>query len=393
MRGETRLEARHQPSGLNDRFGGDNLSFADYVERIRGMLHRVHLASGRNDAERIVSGNAPFELRPALPDSAGTSRTYRRGILLTHGLTDSPYFMRYLAEFFRQQGFRVLVILLPGHGTQSGDLLDVRWQEWAAAVAWGVDRLAEEADEIYLGGYSAGATLSINHSLIDARVRGLFLFSPALQISHRAAFAWWHKLYSWLIPSAKWVDIKPDLDLYKYESFPKNAAAQMYMLTKVVGARLRGHRGLDIPVFVAASADDATVEVSATLQFMVHAQNPASRLVLYTSGDAIVPADFPGEKLEQVDCVLPEQGILSSAHTAIVIPPEDAHYGSQGDYSNCIHYFPHDMEKYAACLKHANRQGEVNARNRQAGVLRRLMYNPHFDRLKLSLQQFIANLP
>jgi esterase/lipase len=43
--------------------------------------------------------------------------------------------MRHLADFFRQNGFRVMAVLLPGHGTQPGDLLDVTWQEWARPSA------------------------------------------------------------------------------------------------------------------------------------------------------------------------------------------------------------------------------------------------------------------
>jgi hypothetical protein len=86
---------------------------------------------------------------------------------------------------------------------------------------------------------------------------------------------------------------------------------------------------------------------------------------------------------------------LSSSHTAIVLPPEDAHYGRAGDYSNCLHYFPDDMGKYAACMQNSPGilQGEVTQQNLQAGLMRRLMYNPHFAELRLSMQQFIGSLP
>jgi pimeloyl-ACP methyl ester carboxylesterase len=115
--------------------------------------------------------NAPFELEPSGSDTAGKEKKYRRGILLTHGLSDSPYFMRYLAAFFQSNGYRVMAVLLPGHGTRPGDMLDVSWQEWAKAVAYGTDQLAAEVDEVYLGGYSAGGALSIYQSLLDKRVR------------------------------------------------------------------------------------------------------------------------------------------------------------------------------------------------------------------------------
>ena len=391
------LEARHQPSGLNTKFNGSPSVFADYVARTREMLGRTHYLTGDINREEIIEGNAPFDLKPPPGFLPGQQKTYRRGILLTHGLSDSPYSMRHLAAFFQENGFRVMAILLPGHGTQSGDLLDVGWQEWAKAVAYGVDRLAEEVDQVYLAGYSLGGTLSIYHSLDDSRVRGLFLFSPALQISQWAAWANFHKLYSWLMPTQKWIGIKPDRDIYKYESLPKNAAAQIYALTHALRIQLQQPQlqGLNIPIFAAASSDDVTVKTSATMEFMARTHHPASKLVLYTMAPEKFPADFPAEKLEWVNSVIPEQKILSSAHTAIVIPPEDKHYGVAGAYANCVHYYPGEMEKYTACITNpaANFQGEVTEENLKVGILQRLMYNPNFSTLKISMQRFIDKLP
>jgi len=385
------LEARHRPSGLNSRFNGERLVFAEYVARDRDMLRKAH--AGAANLEKRVDGNAPFELKPLPGFPVGQHKPYRRGVLLTHGLSDSPYMMRHLADFFRQNGFRVMAVLLPGHGTQPGDLLEVTWQEWAKTVAYGAYRLADEVDELYLAGYSTGATLSVYHSLRDYRVSGLFLFSPAIRITPKAALAKFHKIYSWLIPSAKWVDIKPDLDIYKYESFTKNAAAQTYALTRKLKDQLRQHE-LDIPIFAVASEDDITVNTSEIFEFMSRLNHPSSKLVLYTTEPEKYSPDFLADRLELVNSVVPGQRILSSAHTAIVMPPEDKHYGEAGEYSNCVHYFPGDMENYAACLKHPEQdfQGEVTSKNLKAGIMRRLMYNPHFASLKVSMQNFINRL-
>jgi len=388
------LEPRHYPSGYSRSVDVGRLAFADYVARTRDMLHRIHSGAGAIDVEKIVDGNAPFELKPPVVYPGANNKTYRRGVLLTHGLSDSPYFMRHLGAFFQENGFRVMAVLLPGHGTQPGDLLDVSWQEWAKTVAYGTDRLAEEVDEVYLAGFSAGGALSVYQSLRDDRVQGMFLFSPAFKITPRAAWANLHKLYSWLIPSAKWVGIRPDISLYKYESLPKNAAAQTHALIRALNVQLQLHE-LDIPVFAVASEDDITVKTSATLEFMARTRHPSSKLVLYTTEPEKFPFGIPAEKLELVNSAVPEQKILSSAHTAIVIPPEDTHCGAAGEYSNCVHYYPDDMEKYAACIKNpaADLQGEITEKNLAAGILRRLMYNPNFAALKVSMQQFIDHLP
>lgn len=388
------LSARHRPSGLNSMFNGGQADFADYVAQTRAMLGKAYAELGLSDAERRIDGNAPFELEPADGFEQGSGKPYRRGVLLVHGLTDTPYSMRHLAEFFAQSGFRVMAILLPGHGTQPGDLLEVRWTEWVKAVAYGADRLAERVEEVYLAGCSTGAALNIQHSLHDPRVRGLFLFSPALRITPLAALAGWHRLYSWLWPSGKWLAILPDLDSYKYESFPNNAAAQVYALTRQLRAQL-STRQPEIPVFAAASADDIKVDSLATIAFMAGLRHASSKLVLYVSEPEQGGTAFPAGRVERVNSVFPEQRILSSAHSAMMIPGDDKHYGIAGEYCNCVHYYPREMDKYRACMAHPEQawQGEIIGKNLRMGILRRLMYNPNFAALKVSMRRFIDDLP
>jgi esterase/lipase len=388
------LESRHQPSGLNSRFIDSSVTFSEYISHSRELIARTRSGAQVEHLNKIVEGNAPFELKPADGYPSGIKKPYLRGIVLTHGLSDSPYFMRHLAKFFQENGFRVLGVLLPGHGTQPGDLLHVHWQEWQKAVEFGVNRLAEEVDDIYLGGFSAGGTLSIYQSLVDSRVRGLFLFAPALKVSAKAAFAHFHKAYSWFLPSAKWLNVKPDSDLYKYESFPKNAAAQMHALTRVLKTRLNKSR-MRIPIFAVASQDDATVDTFATLKLISQEKHPANKLVYYYSDANKIPTEIQQDKIECVSSILPEQNIISSAHTAIVLPREDEYYGEAAKYCNCLHYFPDEMAKYQLCReqKEAIQQGEISRKNLKNMVLRRLMFNPHFEALKTEMKHFIDKLP
>lgn len=375
------LGSRHQLSGRQACVLDARLPFADYVTQARAMLMQAH--QGKRDARRIVDGNAPFELHPSSELLQSASQACKRGVLLVHGLTDSPYHMRHLATFFQRNGFRVMAVLLPGHGTQPGDLLDVSWKDWAKTVAYGVERLADEVDAVFLAGFSAGAALSVYHASTDKRIRGLFLFSPALEITSRARWARLHKLYSWMNPRAAWVSVMPDQDIYKYESFCKNAAAQMYALTKALP-----QNDIPIPVFIAASADDATVHSSATLRFIQRAQHPASTLVWYST------KQMTQSKVEWVDSAIPERKILSSAHTAIVMPPEDEHYGAKGEYKNCLHYHGSEEERYVMCLKAKQdvSLGEVNERNLRHGLMRRLTFNPHYAQMEASMQRFLKEI-
>lgn len=379
-------QAKYQPSGLNSAFNGGSLSFADYVSATHQMLREAHTNLGASELEKRIEGNAPFELKPLGDYQTGLNKPYQRGVLLTHGLTDSPYFMRYLARFFQRNGFRVMAILLPGHGTQAGDLLDVSWQAWTQALAYGVEQLNSEVDELYLAGHSTGGALSVYHSLKDTRVRGLFLFSPAFKISPRAAYAHWHQLYSWLIPSGKWLSRYPDRDIYKYESMTNNAVSQTHALIQSLTTKLQTQK-ITIPVFAAASLEDNTVDTQATLEFIRRTSN--SHLLLYC-------ADTPtheraNTRIEYINSAVPEHNILSYAHSAIIIPATDTHYGQRGEYCNCLHYYPDDMEKYVACIEHSENAslGEITPKNLATGLLRRLTYNPQFAQLETAMQRFI----
>ena len=56
------------------------------------------------------------------------------GVLLLHGMSDSPYSLRALGEGLNDRGFRVVGLRLPGHGTAPSGFLSVTWEEMAATV-------------------------------------------------------------------------------------------------------------------------------------------------------------------------------------------------------------------------------------------------------------------
>ncbi len=379
------LSQRHQPSGLNSRFAFEALSFDEYIAQSRQIIARVRTDLTAQNREYIIEGNAPFALTPSVSETT-FSATPRRGVLLAHGLTDSPYTMRALGRFFQERGFWVKAILLPGHGTRPGDLLEVTWQEWARAIQFGVDALVKEVDAVHLAGFSTGGALSLYQALRDQRVKGLYLFSPAVAVSPLGPLANWHKLYSWAFSAGEWMSVREDEDIFKYESFPFNAGDQVYLLTREIG-RLLADRKMTLPVFIAASEEDSTVRTAATLRFFEQVAHPSKQMVLYGAGTSPLPV-----QVERINSVLSRQHILSFAHTAIVTPPDDPHYGAQGCYASCGHYFG-NAEKYRLCK---NRQedflGEVSRENLKKGIVRRLTYNPHYDSLMASLTAYIPSL-
>ncbi len=317
------LSVRHQPSLQNSHFTTDKtIPFETYIQQTRNMM-----MAARTDSERFIEENAPFELTPQPDCPPGVTKKYRRGILLTHGLKGTPYSMRSLGQFFHENCFKVMAILLPGHATRPGDLLDVTWEEWAKAEAFGTDALSAEVDEVYLSGFSAGGTLSIYQSLIDERVKGLFLFAPAIRISSLAMLAIFPKVISWAMPRAKWAELMLDEDHFQYESLPFNAISQMYFLTKKLQSSLT-KQAVTIPIFMAISEDDASVITPGSIAFFEQAKNPANRMILYSKNGEI---SNKATQIEIIQSAFRDQHIISSAHTAIIVPPDDPHFGKEAN--------------------------------------------------------------
>jgi len=85
-----------------------------------------------NPSHFPVNWNRTTELRPAEPIGRA---------LLLHGLTDSPYSLRAVAEMLYDAGYHVIALRLPGHGINSGALATARLRDWRAAVDLGARQL------------------------------------------------------------------------------------------------------------------------------------------------------------------------------------------------------------------------------------------------------------
>ncbi len=380
-------DQRLAPSGLNTRFDPGADTFPEYVKRTRDMIEQARVFTPGQDRQALIEGNAPFIL---YPDSGCREQASGggKGILLAHGLTDSPYLMGHLAHHLQKLCFTVQVVLLPGHGTRPGDLLDVQWQEWAKAFAFGVNTLRTHVDEVYLGGFSTGGTLAIQYAMGHEHIKALLLFSPAVAITPFARASCWLAAAGNLVPGLAWLGkTQPDEDTFKYESFSANAACQIFRLTREIRA-VKRDAPLRLPVFVAASADDATVSADATLAFFDRVENASKHMLLYARSYREVPA-----AVQIVDSRVADQHIVSSAHTAMLIPPNDVHYGAAGDYAFCTTYYGKDPQAYGRCKARAEDMlGETSKEFLKQGVVRRLTYNPHYEAMIREIDAFLASV-
>ncbi len=205
----------------------------------------------------------------------------RGAAVLIHGASDSPYSMRTLATRLHEEGLQIIAVRLPGHGTLPGELLKARTADWRAvtrsAVAKARDVVGPDKP-VYIGGYSMGGALAVDYALdaiVDPELvlpSGLLLVSPAIAIHPLVALATIDLVVSRIPGFQKfaWTDINPEYDPYKYNSFPKQAGRQTYLLTTFNQKRVDQLSQTDAwnnfpPVITFMSAVDATVRLSAVV--------------------------------------------------------------------------------------------------------------------------------
>jgi alpha-beta hydrolase superfamily lysophospholipase len=165
------------------------------------------------------------------------------GALLVHGLTDSPYSMRALAARLNARGYYALSLRMQGHGTVPGGLVSPEWEDWVAAVKLGARHVRWRIGEgrpLVLVGYSNGGALLTKYAL-DALDDGslpkpsrIILVSPMIGVSPLARLARAISLLGPVVPKARWLDIYPEYNPFKYTSFAANAGLQTFRLTRAL---------------------------------------------------------------------------------------------------------------------------------------------------------------
>ena len=131
----------------------DQFTFPQYQAREEQLFARVRALESTIDAADRTPVNRYHPGSLSHPSSAGRdwNRSFetspaaiRGGALLIHGLTDSPYSMRAVAEVLRDNGIYSLSLRMPGHGTIPSGLVTATWADWLAAVRMGVRHVREQ---------------------------------------------------------------------------------------------------------------------------------------------------------------------------------------------------------------------------------------------------------
>ena len=134
------------------------------------------------DQSDFKNASRPFVMYSQIQPAKGS-------VVLTHGLTDSPYSMGQIAENLRKHGYNVVSILLSNHGADHKDCDMSELQRWPSDVENGValaHKLFGTNGKLCLGGYSTGGALTVDYeqSHPGTEIACNLLFDPALAIPH-----------------------------------------------------------------------------------------------------------------------------------------------------------------------------------------------------------------
>jgi alpha-beta hydrolase superfamily lysophospholipase len=343
-------------------------------------LNRFSRGSTSDPSRRERNWNHSFVLEAEAPVG---------GVLLLHGMSDSPYSLRALGEAINDRGYQVIGLRLPGHGTAPSGLRSINWHDMAAAVRLAMMHLAAELGTrpIHIIGYSTGGPLALDFALMAVERENmpvpasLVLVSPAIRVHAASALARFKDALSALpgLDGLAYLAVMEEFDPFNYNSFATNAGAQVHAITRDVDRRIEAlaqdpqAAGKLPPILALKSTVDSTVTTEAIVDNLLMRlpanrnelvlfdinRNAAIKSALLVSDPApftdrlmaddslpfaltLVTNEDPGSanvaahhkapfSLETSDVVSLglawPRGVVSLSHVALAFPPDDPLYG------------------------------------------------------------------
>lgn len=323
-----------------------------------------------------------------------------QGILMVHGLTDSPFYLSDLRDSIEKKQECVIVksVILPGHGLIPGALLEVNYKDWIAAVNLAIKDFQQENISSVSGiGYSTGGALLLNQVLNNnTNIKKIVLLSPALGLGLnfivRAGLTIMNFIGD-MFNSFAYTEKHADINPYKYDSFSFHAAYEVQNLINVNHKLLKKYSGTLPQVYVAFSNEDATISTQATIDFINHPAVKTVSGVIYTTTEL---PNLAKKNIKVIKVEQPEKRIISSSHIGIPISKANKLYGEAGKINyGCLHYDKKSTKNlYTKCL---NKESEVyygeklSKYLKQYKIVARITYNSYFKELDNDINAFLKN--
>ena len=362
-------------------------NFNSYAAAIKTDVKQFRVPFDTADASSEVDMASPLEI-PAAEECGNP-----RGIaLLVHGLSDTAFAMRDLAQVLASACYISRTVLLPGHGTRPGDLQTTRLIHWEKTLSYLVDQAATESDTVLLAGFSLGAVLTLSEALSNDLVDGLIALSPAYFLSTYHLARW----TPYIRPFKKWIDRGLPDDSMRYEAMPTRGVVETVKAMQKMHKAIKNSPEIKIPWLLAQSLDDAvTVPERNREFFFANARHPDSRSISFNSSSTQAYNQDPARKTPDILISGKSETMRVDAltHLAIHIAPDNPHYGINGRYRNCGTTAPRDQALVENCL----RSDEVwyglwGAIPPQGRAQAMSTFNPAFDEFAQEIIRFVNDI-
>jgi len=349
--------------------------FSAYVESTRSWLKKNRVFLTENTTQELIA-NTPFEVKPK------NNESIQRGILLVHGLGDSPFSFSDVANALSEQGFHVRTVLLSGHGSKPSDLLNTKSEEWNLLLEQQVELFKREVDHLYLGGFSTGANLVTTLANKDKSIKGLILYSPAFK--HRSLLSFLSPLLTKI--NAWTIHPKRQFRNYaKYSVLPNNAAEQFYKSSLQVLQSLESS-SFDRPVLIAISEKDNVIDTTHVLNlFQNRFTNKSSRLLWFGNKNSHID----DERVAIYQAKFPNQRISNFSHMSMLYEPDNYYYGRDGEHRICDEG-PNTKSGYL-CATSEKVWYSAFGYHEEGKIYARLTYNPSFNIITDQIKSVFAS--
>lgn len=184
--------------------------------------------------------------------------------ILVHGLSDSPFYMKEIAESLHNKGYNILSVLLSGHGNPSDEgpmeLVNVEYKDWQDNLIDTVLFSLWVSDSIDMIGFSTGSAV-ITNFLVKHNVKKInksVLISPAIELISSSML----QLGSFLYGKDHIVSEPKDFGKgARYLYFPLNAPNQLRLLNKETKSLMKKYK-INTPILSVFAASEDTFDIS-----------------------------------------------------------------------------------------------------------------------------------
>lgn len=216
-----------------------------------------------------------------------------KGVLLIHGYTGTPAELRLLGDHLHDEGYTVLGVRLPGHGTTVQDLNETQWPCWYDAARIGCERLLKCTDTVMVAGLSMGGLLAMKAAAELPVAKAVFLAAPIYVQDRRVPFLPLLKYFIRYVKKSKRSYFSADKYNLSYDVMPVKPLTSLFKLVKECKERLLP--SITIPCLIVQSRAEHTVAPKSAQYIYDHLGSRDKKLLWLNNSSHIVTLDCERE--------------------------------------------------------------------------------------------------